>query len=383
MSNIIDYLGWRGDLRFSQSALCEIDMLIFAQLVHAPLERLGGGGIGQTLSEMQPIVYPAPPDKDANELEQMRYKLWLAASGTERFSGVTLKRFESHFEPEREKQFAAAMFSISGVGVVAFRGTDATLIGWKEDFNMAFVSPVPSQTEAVAFLNESAKEQHTLYVTGHSKGGNLALYSSSMCEPSVRALIKRVYSFDGPGLDDSTRNSAGYADVNDRIEAFIPESSIIGLLMGYHDDYFIIDSDGVSISQHNPYLWHVCGARFVLVEDTTHSSRFTDATLHTFLSECSTDERRTLVDTIFNVLSVSQAVRLRDLPRGLALHVPEVIAACKDVSPAAREVLKKVLGTLVGAGAENLRMLFGLDSKPKEEPQAPAPSAPADGGLPM
>lgn len=379
MSNVLDYLSWRGDLRFSQSEPNEIDMLIFAQLVHAPLERLQGGGLGGTLDSLQPEVYPAEPDKDANELEQMRYKLWLAAAKTARFSGVTLGQFTSHFEPEREKQFAAAVFDIGGLGVVAFRGTDATLIGWKEDFNMAFTSPVPSQTESVAFLNDVGQKYHSTFVTGHSKGGNLALYSVSMCQPEVRARVKRVYSFDGPGLDDSVRQSDGYREAHDRVSAFIPESSIIGLLMGYHDELAIIDSDGVSISQHNPYLWHVVGAHFALAEDTTRSSRFTDRTLHAFLSECPPEERHTLVDTLFDVLAASRAVRLRDLPRGLAMHAADVLDVCKDVSPETRDVLKKVLATLASAGTENLRLLFGLSER-EENDELPVPP---ENGLPM
>lgn len=379
MANIMDYLSWRGDLRFSQSGLCEIDMLIFAQLVHAPLERLGGEGIGSTLAELQPRVYPQAPDKDASELEQSRYTLWLAAAKTARYSGVTLGSFEAHFEPESEKQFAAAVFMLGGMGVVAFRGTDATLVGWKEDFNMSFESPIPSQLEAVNFLNEASGDAHTLYVCGHSKGGNLALYSASMCNPHTRKRIKGVYSFDGPGLDDETARSEGYTELNDKIHSFLPESSIIGLLMDYHDEFFIIESDGVSIWQHNPYLWHVEGAHFKAAEGMTRSSRFTDRTLHAFLAGCTPDERRALVDTLYNILSVSKAVRLRDLPKGLAMHAPAVIDACKDVSPENREVLKKTLSTLASAGSDNLRLLFGLGGKHDDE-MAPTGD---EQGLPM
>lgn len=383
MTNIIDYLSWRGDLRFSQSGLCEIDMLIFAQLVHAPLERLGDGGPGMTLAELMPLVYPEPPDKDANVLEQKRFELWTAASACTRFSGVTLGSFESHFEPEREKQFAAAMFMLGGMGVAAFRGTDATLVGWKEDFNMSFESPIPSQNEAVEFINETGQGVHTLYVCGHSKGGNLALYSSSMCDADKRSRIKGVYSFDGPGLDDATVRSDGYKELEGRIHSYVPESSIIGLLMDYHDEYFVVESDGVSIWQHNPYLWHVNGSHFVAAENTTRSSRFTDATLHAFLSDCSTDERRALVDTLYDILSASKAVRLRDLPRGLAMHAPAVYEACKDVPQATRAVLKKTLSALVSAGSENLSVLFGTDDRHDDAALPSDAPASNDAGLPM
>lgn len=364
MSNILDYLAWRGDLTFARDEPNEIDMLILAQLAHAPFENLRGGGMGLTLPLLRPAVYPAPPGKDANELEQRRYELWLAAEGTPRFGDVKLTRFVSRFQPEREKQFAAAAFDLGAWDAAAFRGTDATLVGWKEDFNMAFASPVPSQTDAVAFLEACAREGRELYATGHSKGGNLAVYAASMCGEETRARIRRVYSFDGPGLDDETRGGEGYRAIYGRVSSFIPESSVIGLLMGYHDEYTVVDSDGVSLLQHDPYLWHVTGARFAEAEDLTRTSRFTDKTLHAFLSECPPEERRTLVDTLYGVLAATRAVRLRDLPRGLALHAADVLEAARDVTPAAREALKRVLGLLASAGGDNLHVLLGLGAKP-------------------
>ncbi len=103
MHNIIDYLSWRGDLRFSQSELNEVDMLIFSQLVHAPLEKLFGRGSGYTLAELEPMIYSIPPDKSANELEQQRYRLWHAAARAQRFSAITLGSFASMFDAESQK----------------------------------------------------------------------------------------------------------------------------------------------------------------------------------------------------------------------------------------------------------------------------------------
>ncbi|MEG0742413.1 MAG: Mbeg1-like protein [Clostridia bacterium] len=359
MTNIFDYLAWRGDLRFSQAEPCEVDFLIFAQLVHAPLERLMGGGQGWTLSELQPIVYPTPVGADQNVLERSRYALWLAAAKSVRYAAVTLERFEAHFKPEAEMQFAAALFLLDGAGVVCFRGTDATLVGWKEDFNMAFESPVPSQVEAVLFLNESANDLPLLYVCGHSKGGNLALYAAAMCTPQTRAKLQRVFSFDGPGMDEKTHASEGYQAITPRVSSFIPEASVVGLLLNNHETYTIVASDGISIWQHNPYLWHVRGASFVPVSDTTRSSQFTDQTLHDFLAESTPAEQRVLVDTIFKVLGASKAVALKDVPRGIAANRNDVLAVLRGVPPSSYVIMIRALRMLGGAGTENLNLLFG------------------------
>lgn len=359
MNHIIDYALWRGDLRFSQVPPCAVDFLVFSQLVHAPLERLAGAGEGQSLRELTCCVYPESPSKDENALIHSRYELWRAMETGDRFGGAVMERFLSHFEPEREKQFAGALFLLDdGSGVVAFRGTDATLVGWKEDFNMSFESPVPSQTEAVAFLEEAARRAGAIYLCGHSKGGNLALYASSMCSCKTREHIRGVYSFDGPGLDARTLQSEGYRAVSGRIHSYIPESSVIGLLMGYHETYTVVASDSVSLLQHNPYYWHVLGPAFITASDTTLSSQFANQTLHDFLDSCTTEQRRVLVDTLFSVLAASGATRLKDIPRGIATHLDEVRSALRAVPEEQRQVVQEVLRLLADAGGDNVRSLL-------------------------
>ncbi len=359
MTNIIDYALWRGDLPCVLVGLCPVDFLVFAQLIHAPLERLEGVGEGKRLSALTAAVYPEVPGKDENALVHSRYELWNAMKDGARFGDVTLKRFTAHFEPEEEKQFAAALFVTGdGTGVVAFRGTDATLVGWKEDFNMSFESPVPSQREAVAFLEEAARLTEVRYVCGHSKGGNLAMYAAAMCVPQVRAGLKGVYSFDGPGLDDATLAGEGWQEVESRVHSYVPESSIIGLLMGYREEYTIVRSDSVSLWQHNPYYWHVLGPAFLTAQDTTLSSQFANRTLHGFLSGCTPGQRRVLVDTLYSVLSASGARTLKELPRGMAAHLDEVAAALRAVPAADRQVAGELLGALVEAGGDSAGALW-------------------------
>lgn len=356
---MFDYLDWRGDLSFEHAPLCPIDFLILATLIYSPFENLRGGGTGQALPAIQDTVYPAEPTDD-KEIGRQRYRLLRAAAASARFSGLTLERFASHFDPAGEKQFAAALFRLDErTAVVSFRGTDASIVGWKEDFNLSFESPIPAQIDAVAFLTECAKAADRLYVCGHSKGGNLAMYAAAHAEPAVRDQIAEIYSFDGPGLDDATCDSEGYQSVSPRIRSYVPESSIIGMLMDYHDDYTIVDSDGVSIWQHNPFLWHVRGPAFVTRERLNRSGIYTDRTLHDFLQNCAPDERRVLVDTIFDVVAATGAQKLREIPAGIARNLGAVYAALKGIPPESREVLAKVFKTLAEAGGSNIDLLLG------------------------
>ena len=161
-------------------------------------------------------------------------------------------------------QFAAMTFDLpDGSSYIAFRGTDATIVGWKEDFNMAFQYPVPSQAEAADYLNEAARHcRGKLYVGGHSKGGNLAVYAAANCRPDVSARLARVFSHDGPGFLEQALQSEAFRQVLPKIEKTLPQSSMIGMLLEHQENYKIVKSSSISIWQHNPFSWEINGDDF-------------------------------------------------------------------------------------------------------------------------
>ena len=353
MTNLLDYLRWRGDLPFERDGFNEIDLLIFAQLAHTPMENLTKDHTKTHLPDLTDILYPTPPEGDKDSLPVQRYGLWKELIQTRRYASVSLRRFAARFVPKEEKQFAAALYAVNGVGVVAFRGTDATLVGWKEDFNMGFESPIPSQTEAVRFLETCAGDFDRLVVCGHSKGGNLAMYASAMCRPEVQDQIISTFSYDGPGMDDATLQSDGWNRIASRIHSYIPESSVIGLLLGHAEQHIIIQSDSTGIGQHNPYYWHILGPAFVRAEETTLSSRIMEETTHRFISNCTPEERRVLINNVFSVLNATGARRLKELPMGLLTHLDAVTAAFRDIPEEDRKMAGELLKMLAQSGGNS------------------------------
>ncbi|MBO6000502.1 MAG: DUF2974 domain-containing protein [Spirochaetales bacterium] len=366
MNNALDYVLWRGDLALSVDGFNEVDMLLFSELVYAPIENYSrsfcsDAGKGPDLLSILKDVYPAPLPKRTSYVFQPRYDLWNMMPTRRRFAEVRLDRFSSNFEPENDKQFAAAIFCClfgkEKIAVVAYRGTDATVTGWREDFDMAYKSPIPAQSDAVSFLNEALKSGYDkIYVCGHSKGGNLAMYAGAFC--SKPEDLSEIYSFDGPGLSDDIIRSDIWKKVSSKIHSYIPESSIIGLLMGHSGTPVIVKSDSKTIMQHNPFYWHVMGGSFVRSEDTTLSSQFLDETLHEFLSDCTLEQKEILVKTTFEIVQVSEAVRVRDIPKGLAMRIPKVKKTISSISKEDREVVGEVLRILAGSGSRTAKLLM-------------------------
>ncbi len=348
-----------GEQGFSDLPLTEADLLVFATLAYCPMEKLSPQDFDSPVSSLTHTLYADPSEKEYNELAFRRRELWLAAAETTRFGECTLADFKARFSTEHQEQFAACAVCIApDTAVVAFRGTDATLIGWKEDFNLSFESPVPAQEDALRFLEAQLTRFSCVYAVGHSKGGNLAKYAAAHCSAGLQRRICRVVNFDGPGLDAQTRQSTGYAALGERLNSYVPQESIIGMLMNSGETYQIIHSEGSGLHQHDTLKWRLEKGALVHEPELTNKSQFASQTLHSFLETQTMQERRTIVDAVFNVLAASGAQKLRQIPFGLLTNLHEVIKAVESLSHEQRDILSDALKELFDAGASHLDVLL-------------------------
>ena len=250
-------------------------------------------------------VYDAPASKE----------LLTALIASPRFREIRVKGYVQQSDRSEEKQFAAMTFDLpDGSSYIAFRGTDATIVGWKEDFNMAFQYPVPSQAEAADYLNEAAGHcRGPLYVGGHSKGGNLAVYAAANCLPDVSTRLMRVFSHDGPGFLEQALQSEAFRHVLPKIEKTLPQSSMIGMLLEHQENYKIVKSSSISIWQHNPFSWEVKGDDFSYCSELTGDARYLNATLNQWIRAMTAEERAQLVDTIYGLIDLDNIANFAQL----------------------------------------------------------------------
>ncbi len=364
--NLLDYMDWRGDLLPSAVPYSDVDFVIFSELVYAPLENLKDYK-GRPIKDLVRDVYPEVLTDRVGFLRKTRYDLWQKVPTSPRFADVKLEEFAADFEAEQSKQFAAALFSYGEDAVIAYRGTDSTIIGWKEDFMLSFEVPVPAQSDAVAFLDR-AIESHRfkrIYLCGHSKGGNLAKYAATMCKD--QEMIAGIYDYDGPGLDDESLKSQRWENIKDRIKGFIPESSVVGLLLGRGATNKIVKSESVSVMQHNPFYWHVMGSTFVTSDETTLSSRAIDTATHDFLDKLSNEKRKLLVETLFSLLEATGARELRELPVYVAKNFAEVKKIYQNVSDEDWQALKEMGEILKQSGSFGVKTVYDRDVAPEVE----------------
>jgi len=367
MSNINDYINWRGDLSFVRDPVNMIDCLLLAQLSYMRWELIWQPGMMTTLANL----FPRFDEKEFSITFTAKYDrimLPLAAK-SRRFGSVLLSDFVYCFDEAAEEQFSAVTFHLPDNSLfIAFRGTDCTLVGWREDFKIACKPEVPAQAHAAEYLAMIAgRYKGRIRIAGHSKGGNLAVYAAATASQAIQDRLLDVCNFDGPGQQPSLFASPGYQRIS-RLHTLVPVSSIIGMLLCHPEKLDIVKSDASSIYQHNPYSWQLCGTSFLTAENRNSDSHYFEKVFEDWLKEISLDERTSFVDTVFDVLASTKARTFgSDLFQNLIQHPKEFLSSISNVNKDSWQNVIKVIRTLASSAVEKGFSMSPAVALPKPE----------------
>ncbi|WP_352400188.1 Mbeg1-like protein [Anaerotignum sp.] len=310
MTNVFDYLLWRGDLTLEQSPFQDVDGLILTCLSYhfftEVMEQYGATPV--PIEVLAQRVKDLPQEKLRMRDPQDVVLLQLMGKSL-RFKNMEVCFYVDRVDLEKEAQFSAITILLGdGTFFIAYRGTDLTLIGWKEDFNMSFLDFVPAQIAAAAYLLYVATNlTGNMRIGGHSKGGNLAVFASAVAPSKVKDRILCIYNHDGPGFQEGMLRFQGYKEIVPKIYSFVPQSSIIGMLMSRQGGYTVVKSGEKGLLQHDPYSWEVSGKDFVRLESVSIESKFWDKTLKSWLKSLTPEKREKFVDALFELLSMTHA----------------------------------------------------------------------------
>lgn len=369
MADLFDYLRWRGDLSFSQVPPGPVDALIFSALSYLTFS----GSVAER-PDIPVSLRDASEEffRESDAEKRCRVKvdlsLLMAAAESSRFGNTLLLRFQDILIPEEDTQFAAITFLLdNNSAFIAFRGTDYSLVGWKEDFNMTFHESVPAQRLAAQYTQAvSERYPMPLYLGGHSKGGNLAVFASVKQEPAIRNRIRAIYNHDGPGFTDFVMQDPAYLEMVPRIHTIIPQSSVIGMLLEHEEPYTVIKSKQIGLLQHDFYSWLLEGPDFVPMEEVTENSKFLDMTIKAWLSGMTNEERNEIVDTVFDLLSIGNVSSVFDL-----IHPKNVRTYLKTLTTNGelRRILSEEFMSLIEAARKTQLVLEGGAEPVPPEPQ--------------
>ena len=350
MPNIIDYLDWRGDVPFFCAGFNDVDNLILAQMSYLLPEKAQVPCDGLSVREIAALLERHPDAFGFIDAQFNQKMLKLMASG-DRFGAVRVQGYRWQTDEVKELQFAGMTFLLpDATSYVAFRGTDNTLVGWKEDFNMAFSCPVPAQTEALGYLRAVCETvPGPVRVGGHSKGGNLAVYASAFLPEELQGRVLQVYSNDGPGMCQEVICSSGYQAIAGKITSILPEFSIIGMLMYEHRDNKVVASDASGLMQHSAFTWQVQRSGFVEVPGLRSTSLKIDEILDQWLFDMQEDERMELVEALYAAMKQAELKTVEGLLTHRLKTAVSILSAVRHFDHDTRHLVWEKLTRLAGA----------------------------------
>ncbi len=357
MANVFDYLRWRGDISFEQAPQNEVDYLIFSLLSYIDYSKFVPSDFAESSVSLQGVsgAYfannPLPKQEDLGFLIPKEiFKLLQTVPKTKRFCNVRMCGFVNEIDTEKEMQFSAVTFLIDGKeAVIAYRGTDDTLVGWKENLNMSFLPVVPAQERATAYLNDLAGAYSgNISLTGHSKGGNLAIYAGVHCKDAFKQRICGIWNYDGPGFGNQILNSPAYLNLHPRIHSFIPQSSVVGILLEHDEDATVVQSRQVGVFQHDAFSWNIEGQTFVYLPKEKGSNRFNDRVINQWIRELSPTQREQFAEALFQMLSSDNALTVTDL----ASIQNKWFFRSMKLDPQVRKIVMKTISSFLGESAK-------------------------------
>ena len=360
MGNIMDYISWRGDLTFAQSPFNEVDNLILACFSYVNLDRIPavtrqkGIELKKLVKEFKKLHTIKELEADKSFIRLAPFMMFEMAESV-RFGNCVIRNYVNEIVTEAEQQFSAVEIVLDdGTSYISFRGTDDTIIGWKEDFNLS-TGVVPAQERAVEYMQRiSDKASGMLRVGGHSKGGNLAIYGSVMCK-SVHDKILEIYSNDGPGFSKEFQESPETAEMMSKIIRIIPEYSIIGTLLEHEKQPIIVASTSRGLLQHDGFSWEVQGPGLVRRDSLNKTAlRFIEI-LHKWIDGMDTEQKRLLIEDLFATLQASGYENLSEVQSGGLKSLAAMVKRLDKFAPESRGMMQELLTAICGGWLEQLQ----------------------------
>ena len=368
MSNLFDYLEWRGDIPFSADPFNEVDNLLLCELAYIDFQDIVPPDSAEIpIREVCKIYCEKHTNEEIAEMVGVVRNSSLLLKETvksQRFRDLTMSNYFNEIDPDRGIQISAVTFTLGdGTTYAAFRGTDGTVVGWKEDLDFTFLNETPGQRRAVQYLNE-IQVPGLLRVGGHSKGGNLALYAAAFCEDQER--IIEVYTNDSPGFRKEIMDKEGYLRILPKVIRIIPNDSVVGLLLNSKAPYRVIKSSATGIRQHDGFTWSVIRDRFERAE-LSRISMMVEDTLSGWLERTDDTEREAFIDGIFSLLEATGKDNFQDIKDHKLKSTESILSAILSMPRERRLEGLHIMKNLGGSGRQTLMAYLNSHSEQNEE----------------
>ena len=347
MANMLDYIKENGNTAFQEEKFNEIDNLIFSRLSYLPFEE-----IKIEEKETFEIIAQKLQDIDIKKFNMKKDKELIKLVGkSNRYKDLLVTDYYFSRDDKKEKQFVAITIHLENEEMyISYGGTDDTLVGWKEDFNLSFMTNIPAQSEALKYIRRVSKKYNSkIHLGGHSKGGNLAVYAGIFCSKKVQDRIIDITNFDGPGFDKTVIEKEKYKRVLNKINTFIPQSSLFGRLLEHEEKYIIVTSDQYTLMQHDIFSWRINNHQIEKANKVTAGSDFMNETVRNWLKTTSPKQREHFINTLYEIITKTKAKTFKEFTAEWTKNVGIILKSYKDISNEDKKEIGKMILTFFTA----------------------------------
>ncbi len=350
-NNILEYLRWRGDVPIDVSKFNEVDGIIIARVAYLPLELYFEEKSNDfaTVGVVADALINSKNIKDT-VLEKEDIELLYLLRNCSRFSEMLIGNYLKVSDNVRDIQFAACTVRLKkGSTVIAFRGTDSTLVGWKENFKLGIFYPLDSHKLAFDYFDKYSDRHGGKYILlGHSKGGNLAVYTAMEASDKKNKLIDKVINYDGPGFDDEILRSERYLAICNKINTFVPQNSLVGIIMGHKEPFCVVRTKkGSMVEQHDIYSWDVFCVNFIYEENRTARSIFVESTIREWLSQMTVPDLELLVESVVEVMNDLDCKTVNDFSKHLINNTKTLTQSLRRLDEKQRKIIGYGIGLFI------------------------------------
>ena len=353
MANLLNYLDWRGDISFEEVSFNKIDALVLAQISYILIYDLVSPDFDKSKTLKQ-LAEDFKADKDFEKRLQTGYvinkktpEVLLKAAATKRFANVKITGLQEIFSKEEVEQFATMTYLIDDKVIVSFRGTDDTLIGWKEDFNIVWQDQIPAQRDALIYLENVSKAfKGKISILGHSKGGNLAVYTAVKSSDKIKNRLETIYNFEGPGFSKEFFQTKEFKKIENKLINIYPELSLVGMIFHHPEKYQIVESDGFAVMEHDALTWQIMGSDFISKPDFKDESKFFHKAFNEWVESLSKEQTKAFVTALWDVIMATDTENLTDMQKNPLLSGAKMFACMTSFDKNTKTEVKKIMDLL-------------------------------------
>lgn len=346
VGNIISYVKENGFLTFDAMDFNEVDSLVLSQLSYLCFD-----SFIESVPKFDITFKDLAEKENRKELlknirtPKQNHRLLDAVAESERFGNIGIGIYVNEIEKEIEKQFSAVTFKLSSEKYyIAFRGTDKSLIGWKEDFNMSYLKNVPAQDSALCYFKSAAEELDGVFILGgHSKGGNLSVYAAANADEDEFLRIEKIYNHDGPGFRDNTLSQEKRSKLSDIVLKTVPKASVVGLMLESDSKYKVVFSKSLACNQHNPFTWSVKADSFVFIKETDMFSRFSKTAVDKWLENNDDETVSGLINYVYDLIKATGSDTVAQLIKNWNKNIRLIYNEIKISDPELKKLAVKAL----------------------------------------